>query len=201
MLCLKHAKAEILLQGPVLKAADFASVLEAREVVARAYEEAARIREDAQQEYEQQKTRGYQDGLEQGKAEMSERVVTAMGQSTLYFAKLEEALIDVVIKATRRVIGEFEEHDRVERIVRHALELLRQQSQVRIKVAPAQRERLQARVASLLEAFPRIQFLDVQADPRLPEDGCILETELAVIDATVETQLRAIEKALIQAIK
>ena len=30
-------------------------------------------------------------------------------------------------------------------------------------------------------------------DARLPEDGCILETEIGVVDATLETQLKAIE--------
>ena len=44
-------------------------------------------------------------------------------------------------------------------------------------------------------------FLYRHGDPRLPADGCVLETEFAVIDATVETQLRAIEKALIQSIQ
>jgi type III secretion protein L len=46
-----------------------------------------------------------------------------------------------------------------------------------------------------------VKFLEVKVDPRLPADGCVLETEFAVIDATVETQLRAIEKALIQSIQ
>lgn len=200
MLRLRHIGAEVLAQGPVLKADEFSAIVEAREIVARAEDEAARIREDAQREYAEQKERGYREGLEQGKAEMSERVVSTAGQSALYFSKLEEVLVDVVVKATRRVVGEFDDRERVDRIVRQALELLRQQSRVRIKVAPAQREWLQGRLQTLLAAFPRIQFLDVQADPRLPVDGCILETELGVIDATVETQLRAIEKALIQAI-
>jgi type III secretion protein L len=201
MLCLKHSGSEIVAQGPILKAADFAATLEAQDILAHARAEAERIRTEAQREYEQQKERGHREGVEQGKAEMAERVVAAMGQSNVYFSKLEEALVDVVIKSTRRIIGEFDARERVVRIVREALDLLRQQSQVRLKVSPAQREWLQTRVQELLAAFPRIQFLDVQSDARLPDDGCILETELGVIDATVETQLRAIEKALIQAIK
>jgi type III secretion protein L len=194
MLCLKHTGAEVLPQGPVLKAADYAALLDAQALLGLA-------REEAQAEYQQQKDRGYREGLEQGKAEIAEQVVATAGQSALYFSKLEEALVDVVIKSTRRVIGEFDEHERVDRIVRQALDLLRQQSQVRIKVSPAQREWLQSRVQGLLAAFPNLSFLDVQTDARLPADGCILETELGVIDATVETQLRAIEKALIRSLQ
>ncbi|PTY07830.1 HrpE/YscL family type III secretion apparatus protein [Opitutaceae bacterium EW11] len=201
MLRLKQSGAEIVADGPILKAADFGAVLEAQEIVARAEAEAAWIREEARKEYERQKELGYREGLEQGKAEMAERVVSTFEQSSRYVSKLEDALIDVVIKSTRRMVGEFESRERVERIVRKALELLRNQNQVRIRVSPAQAEWLQGRVAGLLGAFPRIQFLDVQPDSRLADDGCVLETELGVIDATVETQLRAIEKALVRAIK
>jgi type III secretion protein L len=201
MLSLKNTAAEILATGPVLRAADYAALVEAEAVIARAEAEAARIREQAQEEYAREKALGYREGLEQGKAEMSEQIVATLGQSNLYFSKIEDALIDVVMKAVRRVIGEFDDRERVERIVRQALELLRNQNQVRVKVAPARLDQLKERVDTLLASFPRIQLLDVQSDARLPVDGCLLETEFGVIDATVETQLRAIEKALIKAIR
>ncbi|MEY4941403.1 MAG: hypothetical protein RIQ93_3138 [Verrucomicrobiota bacterium] len=201
MLCLKNPESDLLTQGPVLKAVDYAASLAAADLIAKAQLEAARIQAESEEGYRQQKERGYQDGLEQGKAEMAEQVVATLGQSTVYFSKMEETLVGVVLKAVRRIVGEFDDSDRVARIVRQALELLRNQSTVRLKVSPAQTEQLQARVEGLLATFPRIQFLEVNGDPRLPLDGCILETEFGVIDASVETQLRAIEKALIQALK
>jgi type III secretion protein L len=201
MLRLKQTGAEVLSEGPLLRAAEFAAVVDVEAMLVRAREEAARILEEAKAEHARQREQGYRDGVEQGKAEMAEKLVATMGQSALYFAKVEQALVDVVLKAVARVIGEVDDRERVERIVRKALELLRSQSQVRVKVPPAQSEWLQSRVETLLQSFPRIQFLEVEADARLPGDGCVLETELGVIDATVQTQLRAIEKALIQAIK
>lgn len=201
MLRLRQTGIEVLADGPVLRATEFASIADAEVALARAREEAARIVEEAKAERVQQREQGYRDGLEQAKAEMAEKLVATMGQSALYFAKVEQALVDVVMKAVARVIGEIDDRERVERIVRKALELVRSQSQVRVKVPPAQSEWLQSRVEALQQSFPRIQFLEVESDARLPGDGCVIETELGVIDATVQTQLRAIEKALIQAIK
>lgn len=201
MLCLRHTGADILPQGPIITREEFAVVLDARDIIARAEAEAEQIRTAARDAAAQERERGYRDGIEQAKAEMAERVVETMSQSATYFSRLEEALVDLVVKATRRVIGELDAPERASRIVRQALELLRQENHVRIKVPPALRDALQARVNALLSEFPRIRFLDIESDPRLPEDGCVLETELGVIDASVETQLRAIEKALIKAIK
>jgi type III secretion protein L len=68
-------------------------------------------------------------------------------------------------------------------------------------VAPAQADWQKSRLATIMQTFPKIQFLDVQADSRLSANGCVLETEIGVVDATLETQLKAIEKALIRSMK
>lgn len=201
MLCLNRQGANFLTQGPVLKAADYAAAVAAQDLVRQAEEEAARIRAEAEEIYRQRKAQGHREGVEAGKAEMAQQVVATLGQSNTYLAKIEQALVDVVMKSTARVIGEIGERERVERIVRRALEHLGQSGQVQIKVSPDQGEWMKGRVDALLTAFPRVKFLEVRVDPRLPADGCVLETEFAVIDATVETQLRAIEKALIQSIQ
>ena len=201
MLCLNRQGANFLTQGPVLKAADYAAAAAAQDLIRQAEEEAARIRSEAEDIYQQRKAQGHREGVEEGKAEMAQQVVATLGQSNTYLAKIEQALVDVVMKSTARVIGEISERERVEHIVRQALEYLGQSGQVQVKVSPDQGEWMKGRVDALLTAFPRVKFLEVKVDPRLPADGCVLETEFAVIDATVETQLRAIEKALIQSIQ
>ncbi len=201
MLCLNRQGANFLTQGPVLKAADYAAAVAAQDLIRQAEEEAARIRSEAEEIYQQRKAQGHREGVEEGKAEMAQQVVATLGQSNTYLAKIEQALVDVVMKSTARVIGEISERERVEHIVRQALEYLGQSGQVQVKVSPDQGEWMKGRVDALLTAFPRVKFLEVKVDPRLPADGCVLETEFAVIDATVETQLRAIEKALIQSIQ
>ena len=201
MLCLNRQGANFLTQGPVLKAADYAAAVAAQDLIRQAEEEAARIRSEAEEIYQQRKAQGHREGVEEGKAEMAQQVVATLGQSNTYLAKIEQALVDVVMKSTARVIGEISERERVEHIVRQALECLGQSGQVQVKVSPDQGEWMKGRVDALLTAFPRVKFLEVKVDPRLPADGCVLETEFAVIDATVETQLRAIEKALIQSIQ
>ena len=64
------------------------------------------------------------------------------------------------------------------------------------KVAPEMVETVRGRVSELRLAYPTVETFDVVEDPRLKGAACILETEAGVADASVETQLAAIEKSL-----
>ena len=201
MLRLEKSGVEILPTAKVLKLKDYGSIVEANQIVAAAHAEADLIRKEAQKEFERQKQLGRQEGLEAGKAEISESMVDYVSRTAAYFSKLEDTLVDLVMRALRRVIAEFDRKDVVEQVVKRALESTRNEAQVIVRVSPAQADRLQEKLQKITAAFPKIQFLTVQADSRLAEDGCVLETEMGMVDASLETQLKAIEKALIKSMK
>lgn len=201
MLRLNHVGVTFAPESPILKKGDYAAVVEAQELIAAAQREAQLIREEAQAELERCRKEGFRQGMEEGKAEISEHIVSCMSQSAAYFSKVEDVLVDVVMNALRRVLGSFDHKDVVEQVVRRALESTRNEGHVTVRVPPQQADHLKSRVDSILGVFPKVQFLQVTPDPRLPEDGCILETEIGVVDATLETQLKAIEKALIRSLK
>ena len=48
----------------------------------------------------------------------------------------------------------------------------------------------------LLTVIDQTQSISVKEDEEIPAGGCIVETELGTVDARLETQLRAIKKAL-----
>lgn len=201
MLCLEKSGVTVAPTARILKKDEHAFLLEGQRIVESALHEAKLIREEAELEAERKRQEGFQKGQEEGKAEIAERIVDCMGQSAVYFSKVEDVMVDLVMRAVRTVIGEMNQRDVVERIVHRALESTRNENQVTVRVSPNQADWLKSRINAMVQTFPKIQFLDVQADSRLPENGCVLETEIGVVDATLETQLKAIEKALIRAMK
>lgn len=201
MLCLEKSGVSVVPTARILKREEHAFLLEGERIVEAARHEAELIRKEAQEEYERKRQEGFQKGLEEGKAEISERIVETLGQSAAYFSKVEDAMVDMVVRSIRNVLGEMNQREIVERVVHRALESTRNESHVTVRVSPSQAEWLKTRVNSILQSFPKVQFLNIQPDNRLPEDGCVLETEIGVVDATLETQLKAIEKALIRAMK
>lgn len=201
MLLLEKSAVSITPGSRVLKKDEHALIVEGQGIIDAARREAGLIRHQAESEAEVKRQEGFQKGQEEGKAAIAEQILTTMSQSAVYFSKVEAAMVDLVMRAVRHIIGEMNQREVAERIVRRALESTRNENQVTVRVSPNQADELKARINQIVQTFPKIQFLDIQSDSRLPEHGCVLETEIGVVDASLETQLKAIERALIRAMK
>ena len=180
----------------VLKASEAAVLLEANAVLDAARERVADMERKAGEAYERRREEGYRDGVEEGRLEHAEKVMETVLSSVEYIEGIA-TLVNVVAVAVRKVIGEIDENERIVRIVRNALVTVRNQQHVTIRVAPADEKAVREGLASMLASVPGgASFLDVVPDARLERGACLLESELGVVDASLETQLKALENAL-----
>ena len=192
-------KPDFVLQSDrrVVKATDVGTVCAATEIIAAAEAEAARIREEAKAAFEAEKQRGYEKGLSDGKMEMAMQKLDQVDSSVAFMESVEEKMAEVVMKALRTCVMEIGDREMVVQIVRKTMAaVIRTQRTVTLKVAPELVETVRARVSELTTTFPTIETFDVVEDSRLKGAACVLETEAGVADASVETQLAAIEKSL-----
>ena len=197
MLLLKKNDFALATDRRLVKATDVATVRTAEEIVGAAEAEAARIREDAKAAFEAEKQRGYEEGLRNGKMEIAMQKLEQVDQSVAFMESVERKMADVVMKALRSFVVEVGDKELVLQVVRKTMNaVIRTQRQVLLKVAPEMVETVRARISELRLAYPTVETFDVVEDPRLKGAACILETEAGVADASVETQLAAIEKSL-----
>lgn len=186
----------------VLRAADYASLVEANRLLAMAEQRAAAMAADAEKAYEERRRQGYEDGLMEGRMEQSEKMLETAMQAVEYIEGVEGKLVDVVTSAVRKIIGELDDRECTVRVVRNALAAVRSQQRVLIRVSPDDKDSVRQALAAMISASPgAATFLDVTADPRMKPGDCILECELGVVDASLETQLKAIEHALLSKIR
>ncbi len=186
----------------LVKAAEAATVRTAEEIIADALEEAARIREEAKAAFEAEKKRGYEKGIADGKVEISMQKLDLLDSSVAFMESVEDKMADVVLKALRSCVVEIGDREMVVQIVKKTMNaVIRTQRQVALKVAPEMVEVVRGRVAELKAAYTTIETLDVVEDPRLKGTACVLETEAGVAEASVETQIAAIEKSIQKHIK
>ena len=181
----------------LVKASDVATVRTADEIIAAAEAEAARIREEARVAFEEEKKRGYDKGLAEGKMEIAMQKLDLVDSSVKFMESVEGKMADIVMKALKSCVMEIGDSEMVVQIVRKTMRaVIRTQRQVTVKVAPEMTAAVKARVDALRAEYPTVETLDVVEDPRLKGPACILETEAGVADASVDTQLAAIERSL-----
>ena len=206
-ICLKPGTLALRPEARLLKAHDYQTVISAGEylaaaqhqaetLLATAQHQAETLLATAQQEYARQQQRGYADGMNAAKLEMAEQLISTAERTVDYFADLEDQVAQLVMMALRKILGEFDDAERTLRVARNALQIVRNQPQVTIRVPPAQEPEVRQRLSELLAGFSQIGLVEVAADPRLKIGDCILETEIGVVDASLDVQLQAIERAL-----
>ena len=197
MLLLKRENLTVESDRRVVKAADVATTASAADIIAAAEADAARIREEAKTAFEEEKKRGYDEGLAEGKMEIAMLKLDQVDQSVKFMESVEDKMAGVVMKALKSCVMEIGDKEMVVQIVRKTMNaVIRTQRNVVLKVAPEMAETVRARVSELRMAYPTVETFDVVEDPRLKGAACVLETEAGVADASVETQLAAIEKSL-----
>lgn len=200
---LRIKKGELLPSGErlIIKAGEYLETLQAGAVLQEARERAEAIVSQARLEYEREKERGFSEGLEAGKQVMAERIMNAAATSVESLASIEEEMVHVVIHALKKIIGEIDDRERLVRVVRTSLALMRNQRKVVLRVPPDRAEMADAAVREMLQSHPGIDILEVVADPRLKNDGCILESDMGIVDAGLEGQIEAIRRALLRRIR
>ncbi len=180
----------------ILKAAEFALLTEANSLLAQARARADEIAQKAEEAYQQRKEEGYKDGREEGLLEHAEKLMETVMSSVEFIEGIETTLIDVVNQAVRKIIGELDSNERIVRIVQEGLRNVRNQSRVTVRVSPADDRAVRTALEPMLRSSSgSASFLELVPDARLEQGACILESELGVIDASLETQLKALEKA------
>ena len=174
----------------IVKADEYSAVLEAGDLIKAAQKQADEIIQAAQRTYEQRYQQGYDDGVEAGKME----TVVA---SVEFIENIEKTVVSVVNQSVKKIIENFDDEERIKGIVNTALNHVRGQQKVTVRVHPKD----EPVIAKMLALQTIGSYITVVADGHLQPDSCILESELGVIDASLKTQLKTLEAAFSAKIK
>ena len=180
----------------LIKAAEWANYCEADKIVEEARAYAENMRRKAEEDFKAEKLRGYKQGVMEGRQEHSEQILDAVLKSIEYIEGLEKGVSALVGEALRKILGALPPEDLMAGVVRQSLALVRGQKQVALHVSPADEEAVKARLSEIMREYSSIAFVDVHTDGRLDRGACILQSEMGIIDAGVETQIRAIVNTL-----
>jgi type III secretion protein L len=174
--------------------------LEAKQIIAKAQEQAAQLLDDARREKEtvlaESTERGYTAGLDQ----WNDALADAWKQREDFLAKHEAELVKLAVAIARRIIGPSLEMNpgTVLQTAKEALRGVRSERRIIIKVNPSDEDALREQAASLKMLGAEMGELVIIGNPSIEPGGCIVESDLGVIDAQISTQLASIENALLR---
>jgi len=180
--------------------------------------EAARILLEARQEATRLKKQAEAEGRQAGLAAVEQMIQRQLAQqlATLKPA-LEQAIQDIrharqtwlrhweksavhlaaamAARIMRRELAQTPEVTSV--LVREALELAAGQTQLTIRLNPADHANLRDQVETVVRELAPLAQAELVADPHVTPGGCRVETRFGVIDQQLESQLARIEEELV----
>ncbi len=161
------------------------------------------------EELEEAYAKGLNDGLEQARLQFGESA-QALADAATQLSRLREGLarnssqdmLRLVMVIAEQVIRREAQAsaDVVLKIIEHALQASVRADQYRVRVNPDDLEKVVENKPLFLASISGLKNLSVEADPAVSRGGCLVESELGEVDATIETQLAAIQQALDEAV-
>jgi flagellar biosynthesis/type III secretory pathway protein FliH len=190
--------------GGVLNKKTLEAKVVAQTVIEEAKKEAEKIRSEAKglldqvgAELTKAKERGYGEGREEGLASVTEQVVAFEKLKEEFNNNAEENIIRLVMMIAEKVIGKIvqEQGEAIKSVVKQALESALG-DRILVKLNPADYKTVTEAESEFTAMLDRTKRLTFKEEEVIARGGCVVETEVGTIDARLETQLKAIRKAL-----
>jgi type III secretion protein L len=196
------AEKAVMPSPKVLKREVFEAAQEARDVVSIAQERARQIIEEAQREGETIREQARQEGQAQGLAEWNRILVDAGKRADELTRSWEETMLRLSVRVAEKIVGEqLRLHpDTIVEIVREVLKNVRPGKHLTIQVNPSDAQRVRARIDRLRETLGTRGEIEIVAMASVPAGGCVIDSELGIIDARLETQLKCLEEVLVRGV-
>ncbi|MER8527626.1 MULTISPECIES: type III secretion system stator protein SctL [unclassified Mesorhizobium] len=196
---IESGKASEALRRPyarILRAAEVRALQDGHAFLDEARRDAQQLRDAARRAYAAEYAQGYDDGKTQGDAEATRLVSETAVKVDRYFGGLESEVIGLAVDIVRRILGEFDVGALVAKAARQAVTEIRRAKYLKLRVHSASIERVRDELDAVLRQSDLAMTVEIDADDALAPDACIVSTDFAVVDASIDAQLKAIAAAI-----
>lgn len=181
----------------VIPKEDFSSLLEAKNLIEEARAEADDLIKDAKKKAEEIHEQAKKDGFHEGLEKFNEHLFQFDDTVKLLRHEMQKAVLPLVLKATKRIIGEAIELDPnlVVDIVMQSVRNVSQMHNIKLYVNRSDMETLEAAKDRIKSVFEHLDTFVIEERADVPKGSCMIETERGILNATLDNQFRALERA------
>ncbi|MBC3437500.1 HrpE/YscL family type III secretion apparatus protein [Pseudomonas sp. BW16M2] len=182
----------------VVRSADYQRYLDADALTEHAHQRARDIDARADAVLEEHQRLGREIGLQTAAVEQAALLHRTHLRCAEFYRRADRHMSEVVQQAVCKVLGEYPDIELTLAATRQALARVQPREALLLHVAPDQLAEVRRRFDEVLMLFPEAGPVEIRADARLARGGCRLETEGCVVDASIDGQLAALQRALTQ---
>ena len=170
----------------------------AEEIVSKARTEAEKITKEAEIAYAAEKQKGYREGLEKAKHEMGVKISAVSFKTAQYYHSVEKKMTTLVMDTVKKVIEGMDRNELIIGLVKKALLMFKSQKLITLKVAPVHVDLINEYLSEIMAGYPNIDIIEIKGDERISCNDLIMESEIGIVNAGIDTQLTAIEQAFMK---
>ncbi|MBE7703278.1 MAG: hypothetical protein E7Z89_04420 [Cyanobacteria bacterium SIG28] len=166
-----------------------------RNLVSRAQEESENIKKSAFEE-------GYRLGLEKANSDIEQfktELCGFMNAKKEVFEYIAPDILEISVDIAKKIIKKEVETDPqvlINTIVDVLKTVSKNEPKIVIKVKPQAAQLIKDAIPNITYQYGIDSKINIVADPSIEDGGCILQTNNGIVDASIDTQLEIIKKAL-----
>jgi type III secretion protein L len=200
MYCFKLIKEGMIHTGKekIIRKEEFEELLSAKQILEKAKEESEKAISEAHAESIAIKEKAYDEGFQEGLNRFNDQMLLFEDKLKVLKHELQKAVLPLVLKATRKIIGaELKQNpDSILSIVMQSIKSVTQAKVIKLYVCKSDLEILESEKDELKKNFENLESFHIEERSDIEPGSCIIETERGILNATLENQYRALERAL-----
>jgi type III secretion protein L len=181
----------------ILKGKDYSEILDSKGVLDKALDDANKYKEGVVTEIEKSKAQAEAEGFQKGLNKWNEQIAYLEAEIKTVHAEIQKIIVPLALSGAKKIFGKELElaPEAIVDIVSNNVKSISEHRKVTIYVNKKDREYLDAAKERLESKFSKLESLSIQERDDIESGGCIIETEIGIINAQTANQWSALEQA------
>ena len=187
----------------VVSAAAFSILMESADVLEHIKKDADKYRKEVIAECENIKEKAYKEGYEEGFKSWAEHLVNLEKEAEKIHNEIQTMIIPVALKAAKKIVSKELElsPETIVSIVASNLKIVSQHKKVVIYINKNELEIIEKNKPRLRELFEALEVFSIRERSDVLPGGCVIETEIGIINGKIEHRWHLVEKLFENLIK
>ena len=176
---------------------DYLDLMSAKEIVETAQKEREELLEKTRQECEELKKQAEAQGFQKGLELLNDQIMGLETSIKTNRHELQKQILPLALKASKRIVGEelSINPDVIVNIIQQAIKPITTHTSVKLYVSKEDLVRVLKERDNIKNQFEKLESLIIEEKGDVEPGSCIIETEVGIINATLDNQWRALEAA------